>query len=579
MKRVAIYARKSVDKGPNSVSIEMQLEDCKKKADELFPKCIITEFSDTGYSGKNTNRPDFLKMMELVDLGHFDAVIVYKLDRISRSVTDFWKIYEKLKNNNVAFVSVKDNFNTGDSFGLLIMSILATFAEMERENIATRVTDSFIATAKSDGRLLGGKAPLGFERCRNEYNHPSLRVSEKDAEIVRDLFKKYAYDLNCSINELSHYAREKYGLEKGNGSISELLSNEKYVAADDKTYKYWKGLGCEILKEKEYWIGTNACYALFTKTHHKDGRVTINDPKDWKVTIGNWKPIVDTDIWLIVQKRKKENKDSERNTRMVDKMKWKELTGLVHCPECGSSVKIVGGEGSAYRNISCTRKYQGPGKNTCTYRFTKLKPETVWENVAIKIQKYLDNEDLRSESTKDVLDRSYKKQIKYLEKQADNLAEAIAKNSSPALLRQLDEVQRKIEEQNLAMVNNMNSEEDLIAARITNFTRGKKIDYRSLSVEEKKSLLGILISKIYLHRDGTVVFEWRGVIKDPEDAIALTEAEGAKKRAEKEELIAKAKELGLEIVDNTEKTEDGLVIPDDYDKYGITLDDEEDQAQ
>lgn len=518
---IAIYARKSVDKGPNSISIEMQLEECKRRAALEDPKAKVDEFQDTGFSGKNTNRPEFLKMIELVKIKRYDMLIVYKLDRISRSVVDFYNIFGELEKAGCKFVSVVDNFDTSTAMGRLIMGILANFAEMERETIKQRVSDSFYALLKGDGRFLGGHAPIGYKRCRDQYNHPSLEIDPDMAEVIKQLFNKYATDTNCSVYELTGFLREKYGINKYGGGIRNILANEKYVKADEKIYKYFKYNGCEILKEKEYWNGTHACQAINTKTKHDNGSVTTNDISQWKVGVSNWEGIIDSDTWLIVQQRLKMNKENTSGT-IVPKMKWKELTSLIKCGECGSNVRIVGNKGNLYRNISCSRKWHGKGANTCTMRFTKLKPETVWENVADKIQRYLDNLPVR-EASKEKVENSIKHEIKVVSFQIDNLVNTIASNPNPALIRQLDKLQKKLDELNLELVNNLNNEEDLIRARIHSLTGGNKIDYRKLSEEEKHSLLKILLERIRLFRDGSVIFEWRGVTSDSEDIVAALE--------------------------------------------------------
>ena len=144
---IGIYARKSVYRD-NSDSVQVQVKSCKDYARILYPntdiKFIIYD-SDEGFSGKNTNRPSFQKLISDVKSGKLQVVMVYKLDRISRSVKDFSDTYELLQAHNVAFLSVKETFDTSTPIGRTVMYILAAFAQLERENTSERVSDSMMA--------------------------------------------------------------------------------------------------------------------------------------------------------------------------------------------------------------------------------------------------------------------------------------------------------------------------------------------------------------------------------------------------------------------------------------------------
>mgnify|MGYP003106125776 FL=1 len=140
MLRIGIYPRKSVYRD-NSDSVQVQIKACKDYATLMFHDQQL-EFKvydkDEGFSGKNTHRPSFNELMNDVESDALDIVIVYKLDRISRSVKDFSEIYEKLQKHNVSFLSVKESFDTSTPMGRTVMYILSAFAQLERENIAAR---------------------------------------------------------------------------------------------------------------------------------------------------------------------------------------------------------------------------------------------------------------------------------------------------------------------------------------------------------------------------------------------------------------------------------------------------------
>lgn len=131
---IALYARKSIER-ENSISCETQLEYCKSviKPEERSEKSV--EFVDNGYSGGNVDRDGFQKMMREVEKGKISKIIVYRLDRISRSLSDFVNILNTLKEHNVEFISSQESFDTSSPYGEMIVKILMIFAEFERKSI------------------------------------------------------------------------------------------------------------------------------------------------------------------------------------------------------------------------------------------------------------------------------------------------------------------------------------------------------------------------------------------------------------------------------------------------------------
>ena len=148
---IAIYARKSVEK-QDSVSIDTQIEECRA----LVPEGVnVQVYQDEGYSGKDTDRPGLQDLITDIGLKIIQKVIVYKLDRISRNTVDFYNLYDFMDKHDCDFVCLKDKFDTTTSEGKFFMGVLASFAEMERANVALRVKDSYDYRARTDGRYLG----------------------------------------------------------------------------------------------------------------------------------------------------------------------------------------------------------------------------------------------------------------------------------------------------------------------------------------------------------------------------------------------------------------------------------------
>ena len=144
----AMYGRKSVY-SDKSDSVANQERMCREYAGLRFHVDSFETYSDEGLSGADTNRPGLKRLLADIEDGLVDALIVYQLDRLSRNVKDFANIYSKLEENNVMFISLKESINTDTPIGKAMMFITATFAQMERETIATRITDNLEGLARS----------------------------------------------------------------------------------------------------------------------------------------------------------------------------------------------------------------------------------------------------------------------------------------------------------------------------------------------------------------------------------------------------------------------------------------------
>ena len=194
MKKVAIYSRKSV-LVEGSVSIETQINMCKDYINNKFPNAKFKVFEDEGFSGGNTNRPAFQKMLRMAQLNEIDIVVCYKVDRIARNTLDFLKILELFKENNVELISISEGFDPNTQMGKVMLTLLASFAEMERSNIQQRVKDNLLSVAKK-GKWTGGSPPTGFKNGLNG----GLEWDKKD--MILDTFNiKYEKETNSKILE------------------------------------------------------------------------------------------------------------------------------------------------------------------------------------------------------------------------------------------------------------------------------------------------------------------------------------------------------------------------------------------
>ena len=188
--RCAIYTRKSTEEGLELQfnSLQAQREACEayiKSQKHEGWKLVPTEYDDGGYSGGNLNRPALQRLLKDIADGLIDIIVVYKIDRLTRSLHDFSKIVDVLEERNASFVSITQHFNTSSSMGRLTLNMLLSFAQFEREVTGERIRDK-IAASKKKGMWMGGKPPLGYYR-----KDKKIYPDEEKVKLVNSIFKKY----------------------------------------------------------------------------------------------------------------------------------------------------------------------------------------------------------------------------------------------------------------------------------------------------------------------------------------------------------------------------------------------------
>jgi site-specific DNA recombinase len=193
--RCALYTRKSSEEGLEQSfnSLDAQREACEAYVNSQRHEgwiALPTLYDDGGYTGGNIDRPALKKLLEDIASKRIDTVVVYKVDRLTRSLADFAKIVEQFDKEGVSFVSVTQQFNTTSSMGRLTLNILLSFAQFEREVTGERIRDK-IAASKRKGMWMGGVVPMGYRAEDRQ-----LIVDEEDAKIVRQIFDAYV-DRGC----------------------------------------------------------------------------------------------------------------------------------------------------------------------------------------------------------------------------------------------------------------------------------------------------------------------------------------------------------------------------------------------
>lgn len=260
--RCAIYTRKSTEEGLDQAfnSLDAQREACESYiASQRHEgwKALPKKYDDGGFSGGNVQRPALQELLKDIAEGKVDSVIVYKIDRLTRSLTDFSKMVEVFDKQSTSFVSVTQHFNTTTSMGRLTLNVLLSFAQFEREVTGERIRDK-IAQSKRKGMWMGGALPLGYD-----VKDRVLVINKAEAERVRHIFRRYEI-LGC-VQRLkaeldtqgikSKVRINKHGIKSGGrqfsrGALYWLLRNRVYRGETHHAGAYYPGQHKAILDEK-----------------------------------------------------------------------------------------------------------------------------------------------------------------------------------------------------------------------------------------------------------------------------------------------------------------------------------------
>jgi len=229
--RCAVYTRKSTDEGLDK---EFNTLDAQREACEAYVASQRAEgwvlvrdrYDDGGFSGGTLERPALKRLLADIEQGLVDVIVVYKIDRLSRSLMDFAKLVETFEAHRVTFVSVTQSFNTTTSMGRLTLNILLSFAQFEREVIGERIRDK-VAASKARGMWMGGKVPLGYEVANRK-----LVVNDAEAARVRRVFELFA-ETGSGVETVRRLQAEgvtaKSGRPLDKGDVYKILNLRTYI--------------------------------------------------------------------------------------------------------------------------------------------------------------------------------------------------------------------------------------------------------------------------------------------------------------------------------------------------------------
>lgn len=289
MKRVGIYIRVSTqEQADEGYSIQEQTERLKKYS-EAMKWNVIQIYTDGGFTGSNTNRPALSRLIADTKSGQVDIVLVYKLDRLSRSQKDtLFLIEDVFLKNNVEFVSMSENFDTSSPFGRAMIGILSVFAQLEREQIKERLAMGHLGRAKEGYWHGGGGAPIGYD-----FIDGKLVIDEYEALQIKEVFDLFLQGKSmhgiCDIMRAKY--SNKYSSWNNHGAIAKILRNKMYIGI----IKY---------KKVEY--------------------------------IGQHDPIIETEVFELVQDKLKEYQKTFTEHNKTPFRGNNLLSGVVFCGSCGA---------------------------------------------------------------------------------------------------------------------------------------------------------------------------------------------------------------------------------------------------
>ena len=345
---IAIYSRKSKWTGKGE-SIENQLIMCREYIYSFVEggrDAEIVEYEDEGFSGKNTKRPQFQKMLSDMQTRHFDCLVCYKLDRLGRNLADLAALMENLERKHTSFISIKEKFDTTTPIGKAMLYFSGVLAQMEREQIAERVRDNMVMLARS-GRWLGGNTPLGFVSRKLEKETGlakkktfyCLVQNPEEIQVAGFIFNFFLEQK--SLTKVMKYLvtsgiKTRAGKDFSIMTIRDILTNPVYCRADQAAYEYFHELGCQVCIEKEE-LDNETGLMSYAKTSSGLYKNQAASYESWIISMGKHRGIISGEDFVRIQHMLEDNKDKGEVFRR-GRNNVALLSGLLYCT-CGNLMR------------------------------------------------------------------------------------------------------------------------------------------------------------------------------------------------------------------------------------------------
>lgn len=526
--RFFIYSRKSVDTGKGE-SIGNQIEMCRQYIAEKFPDTAghaIAVYEDEGFSAKNTDRPRFQQMLADIREQKPDFVVCYRLDRISRSVSDFSALIEELNDKSIAFICIKEEFDTSKPMGKAMMYIASVFAQLERETIAERVRDNMLLLART-GRWLGGTTPTGYTSEKEQEiildgkikTSCKLKENPEELRAVDAMFERFLEVR--SVSGVSKYLMKK-GFRSRNGKyytplgVKDILQNPVYCMADREAFAYFTAQNSDVCFDEGACSGKYGLLA-YNKRDYRKKHAPRQTMDKWIVAIGRHKGRVPGRVWAAVQGMLAANRPAGTGPARVHN-EYALLSGLIWCGSCGErmfakrrsgrnanaevydyvcSSKLRGGKA-----LCGSQNLNGPEVDTqvCRYLTRHIRESTEIFPMLERLKR-----EIREGAQEDPL-TAIELRVKKCGDELDNLVQTLGQGALAPVLRQrvnaraaeleaeLRELaaQRACLEQSAGLEANKELQVHVLAAALSSLDNG----FDTLTIQEKRTLLRLLVQKI-----------------------------------------------------------------------------------
>jgi len=482
---IAIYARQSIDK-KDSISIDTQIE---YASHETYGQ-EYRVYKDKGYSGKNLNRPAFEQMMNDVDNGSINKIVVYRLDRVSRSIVDFADLMNKLEKKGVSFISATEKFDTSSPMGRAMLYIIAVFAQLERETLSIRIKDNYYDRVKR-GAIGGGPAVYGFKLAKKNIDGIKTTVYEPTETLnnVIKMFDRYC-EPNTTLADVQRFLTSQNiytasGHAWDNAKLSSILKSPLYVKADASIYNYYNMRGAEIVNDISEFDGTHAC-SLVGKRDSNTRK--YNDVKNHVLALASHEGIIDSGKFLYVQEKLSQNKQIKNTGK--GKHSW--LTGIIKCGYCGYAMTVR----CSSTKDGMTYYFYDSGKTvskTCSEKQTHRVSD---------VEMYVEAELIKKAQNYDVVIEEEKEDLYMIQSELSNIdakIDTLISSLESASCVTMEYINKRIEALDNEKKEILNRHTQALAKKPN--IKLPDFDYSSLSFDDKKYLREVFIDKILLKRD------------------------------------------------------------------------------
>lgn len=473
-------------------------------------------------------------MMVIQKENPFDYIVSYRLDRITRSVVDFTSLVSKLKKQKTYYLSATEGLDTSTDFGEAMLTILAIFAQLERDAISERIHDNMLQQAKT-GRWLGGTVPLGYksikhtytdERFGKERSYYTLDFDENNIDLVKLIFSKYS-ELQ-SLNALEQYLNgtqnfTRKGKEWDKSNVKRILINPSYCAADQDSYDYFLELGSEVCFTPEQCKDNRAILAY---NRHAGQSREKSPPEKWIIAISEHQAILTGKEWVRIQNLLKKNGKNCFGGVPNSKQSFNKrsiLSGVLHCASCDDYMRPKMANGKMYYMCITKEKSKKQKCAMCNVDgdlLDKLVLEEIFkynvEGSAVNTQLSKLRKQINSaEGIIAIQIKSLNSKRKSNEKAIQNLINAISDGANALTMEYINKHISELTESNSiidAQIAELNDKEKIQSQMHVNLNNMEeaiihlKNNFAELSIENKREFIKRIIEKVIWDGENATIF-------------------------------------------------------------------------